>query len=114
MGELTAWGNPVAAVGESNNFAVSFDKVVDSGELLTGTPTVEEVTTTDLTIENKAVSGVALSIRGETVAIGKAVTFSVSGQTLASSPYTVKITVSTDSTPSQTKIRFIQFYVGSD
>ena len=109
MGLNTADERPVAAVGETNNFAVSFVGVLDSGELLSGTPTVAEQTTSDLTISNEAVNTSALTINDRSVAIGKAVQFSVSGQTTANSPYTLKITVSTDSSPAQTKVKYITF-----
>ena len=105
----TAPERPVTAVGETNLFSVSFVGVLDSGESLTGTPTVTEVGTSDLTIENKVVSTTSLTINGKSVAAGKAVQFKVSGQAVANSPYTVKITVSTDSTPAQTKVKFVKF-----
>lgn len=50
-------------------------------EVATGMPTVAELTSTDLTIDQKAVSTEALVIRGETVATGKAVQFRVAGGT---------------------------------
>ena len=102
MAENTAKERLTAVVGETRLFSVSFDGKLDSGELLTGTPTVVEVTTSDLTISNKAVNVAALSINHETVAIGKAVQFKVSGQLAASSPYTILITCGTDSDPAQT------------
>ena len=102
---------PSAAPGSVDNHAVSFAAVLDEGELLTGTPTVEEVTTSDLTITNKALNTVALTINNQSVAIGMAVQFRVSGQLVTGSPYTIKITVGTDSTPAQTKVKWIKFVV---
>ncbi len=81
--------------------AVSFQGKLDSGELLTGTPTIVEVTTSDLTLANKAVSTVALTIDGTSNAIGEAVQFSVTGGT-AGVTYTINAQVGTDSTPAQT------------
>ncbi len=81
--------------------AVSFQGKLDSGELLTGTPTVVEVTTTDLTLANKAVNTAALTIDGVSNAIGEAVQFSIAGGT-AGTAYTINIQVGTDSTPAQT------------
>lgn len=107
----TAPERPIAIVGETNNFSVSFADVLDSGELLTGTPLVVEVTSSDLTISNKAVNTGALTINDISVAIGLAVQFKVVGQIVASTPYTVKITASTDSTPAQTKVRYVKFKV---
>jgi hypothetical protein len=64
-----------------------------------------------LTISNAAVNTAALTINDITVAIGDAVQFKVLGQAVANSPYTLKITVSTDSTPAQTKIGYVTFGV---
>jgi hypothetical protein len=102
---------PVIPEGETNNFAVSWVRVLDPGELLTGTPLVVEETTSDLTITNKTISTATLSINGRDVVAGQAVQFVVSGQIVAHSPYTLKLTVTTNSTPPQTKIRDIRFSV---
>jgi len=107
----TAPQQPVAAVGETNNFAVSFAGVLDDGELLTGTPSVAEVTTSDLSISSPTLNTIALAIDNESVAISEAVQFRVSGQQTSGSPYTLKITVTTDSTPAQTKVKWIKFRV---
>ena len=98
-------------VGETRNVAVSFAAKLDSGELLTGTPTVVEVTSSDLTITNEVVSTGELTILGETVAIGQAVTFTVSGA-LASGGlttplskaglYQIKVTPLTNASNAQT------------
>lgn len=93
-----------ASVGSTRNVAVSFSGQLDDGELLTGTPTITEGTTTDLTINNKAVSSAALTINGITVPIGEAVQCSVSGFVSANYPYTINISVTTDATPAQTLI----------
>ncbi len=111
MGINTAMERPVAVVGETNNFAVSFFGVLDSGELLTGSPTVVEVTTTDLTIGNKAVNTAALTISERTVIVGNAVQFNVLGQLTGNSPYKLKITVTTDASPVQTKVKYVEFRV---
>ncbi len=50
-----------------------------SGELFTGTPTVTELTTSDLTIDNVAVSTSELTIDGVAVPAGQAITFRASG-----------------------------------
>jgi len=90
-------------VGATRNISFAFDDVVDSGELLTGTPTILEVTTADLTISNKVVSTAILEIDGIDTPIGEAVQCSISGG-VADTSYDVLITVSTDSTPAQTLI----------
>ena len=105
---------PVLAVGETRNFAVSFVQILDEGESLTGTPTVAEQTTSDLTISSKVVNTAALTIDGKTVPIGHAVQFRISGQVVASSPYTIKITVGTDATPAQTLVKYVQFEVDTE
>lgn len=102
---------PVFAVGETNNVSVSFADVLDEGELIAGTPVVIELTTSDLTIENKRVNTAAVVMGEQTIAIGKAVQFSVSGQGTANTPYTIKITATTDSDPAQVKVRGINFTV---
>ncbi len=86
---------------ETRAVKVSFADDLDSGELLTGTPTVAEITTSDLTLANKAVSTGSLTILGKTVATGAAVQFTVTGGT-AGTTYEVKITCGTDATPAQT------------
>jgi len=87
-------------VSEERNIAFAFDDVVDSGELLTGTPTIVEVTTTDLTITNKVVSTAELTIDGIATPTGEAVQCHITGGT-ADTTYEILITVSTDSTPAQ-------------
>jgi len=88
-------------VGDERNIAYAFDDVVDSGELLTGTPVILEVDTTDLTISNKVVSTAELTIDDITTPIGEAVQCHITGG-VANKTYEVLITVSTDSTPAQT------------
>jgi hypothetical protein len=101
---------PTISAGETESCAVDFTDRLDSGELLTGTPTVTEVTTADLTLGSKAVNTSALTMFGSTVAVGAAVQFTVSGQQ-ASSLYTLSITVSTDATPARTFARYATFCV---
>jgi len=63
---------------------------LDTGETLTGAPTVAEVTTTHLTLSNKIVNVAVVSINGQTVGIGLAVQFKVAGGT-AGTVYTINI-----------------------
>ncbi len=100
--------NDVAA-GETRNFAVSFSGKLDSGELLTGTPTIVDNAAPSpevLTIANKVVSTGALTINDVTVPIGEAVQFKASGFVSGSS-YTFKITATSDATPAQTLIGYV-------
>lgn len=88
-------------VSANRNIAFAFDDVLDSGELLTGTPTILEVTTTDLTITNKTVSTAELTIDDIATPLGEAVQCHITGG-VANTTYEVLITVTTDSTPAQT------------
>ena len=88
-------------VGETRNVAVSFAAVLDDGELLTGTPTVVEVTSTDLTLSNKAVSSDAMIVNGVQCAAGQVVTFTVAGG-VAGEAYEIRVTVGTDAAHAQT------------
>lgn len=88
--------------GDVEVVAVDFGPWLDSGESLTGTPTVAEVGSSDLTLDNAAVSTGSLVINNKTVAAGNAIQFRVQGQQEGTT-YTVKITASTDGTIARTK-----------
>lgn len=94
---------PILSVGDTDIGSIDYQDYLDSGELLTGTPTVVEVTSSDLTLGNKAVSTAALTIRGRTSAIGQAVQFSVLGQA-AGTKYRIRVTATTTSTPARVKV----------
>lgn len=81
--------------GETRNVSIDFAGKLDSGELLTGTPTVEEVGSSALTITNKQVNATSKTINGRDAAAGEAVQFRVSGL-VAGTSYLIKVTVSTD------------------
>jgi len=85
---------------EVRNLAVDFTDKLDSGELLTGTPTVSG-DPAGLTIASVAVSAGALTILGTSVLTGQAVTCSVSGGS-AGTRYTLTIQCGTDATVAQT------------
>ena len=99
-------------VGETRNVAVSFAAKLDSGEVLTGTPTIVEVTSSDLTITNKVVSTASLTILGETVATGLACTFTVTGAVAGggltsgryAGLYQIKVTPATNASNAQTLV----------
>jgi len=86
------------AYGETVPVSVSFIDILDSGVLLTGTPTITEVTTTDLTLTHKEVNTSAITINGVSNAIGQAVTFLIAPSVSATGEYTVLITCGTNST----------------
>lgn len=85
---------------ETRNLAVDFTDKLDSGEELTGTPTVTG-SPSGLTIASIAVSAGSLTILGTSVDSGKAVTCSVSGGA-AGTRYTLTVTCGTDATVAQT------------
>ena len=83
--------------GSTRNVTVSFHDTLDSGVTLT-LSTIAEVTTTDLTITNKAINTAEVTVpdNGETVtvAVGQAAQCTVAGGTAGLS-YLVRITVTT-------------------
>lgn len=104
-------------VSEVRNAAVSFSGLLDSGEVLTGTPTVLVTDPTEspetLTLSDKVVNTAAIVVNGVTTAIGNAVQFSVSGGT-ANTEYTIQLSCDTDATPTQTLIGDIVLKVVAD
>lgn len=86
------------AAGETRNVAIDYSDKLDSGELLTGAPSVS---VTGMTASNQSVNSTELTIQGDAVAAGKAVTFTLAGGTAGTS-YLVTVTVSTDATNAQT------------
>ena len=88
------------STAETLNVAVDMSGKLDGAEVMTGTPTITEVTTSNLTLSNKVVSTAELTINGATVAIGKALQFAVSASTTGD--YTIDLQCGTDSTPAQT------------
>ena len=114
MARNTAPQRPVSVVGNTELCSVSMVGQLDSGELVATVTDVVEQTTTDLTISNKAVSTAALTINNISVAVGEAIQFKVVGQVVANSPYTLKITFVTDSTPAQTKNVYVKMDVATE
>lgn len=91
-----------ASEGEEINSAISFSGELDSGEKLTGVPTVLEDTTSDLTITNKTINTAILEdVNGVDVPVGEAVQYHIAGFVSASFPYTINITATTDASPPQ-------------
>lgn len=93
------------SVGATRLVRINGTNDLDDGASFTGTPTVAEVTTTDLTLDNKAVNTATYSdsVTGETVAIGKGIQFTVAGGT-RNYTYRVRVTCSTDSSPAETLV----------
>lgn len=83
-------------VDETRRIVVSFADFLAVDELLSGTPTVEEVSTSDLTITSEAINDTETALlHGRTVPISNAVTFLVSAG-VAGREYTLDVTVETD------------------
>jgi hypothetical protein len=105
---------PAAYVPIGSTVVVTFDMTdrLYSGELLTGTPSVEDANATgDLSITNKQINSVAFA--SEDIAIGKAVQFRISSTTTTEEAYEISITAVSDGVPAQTltdtmKIFFIE------
>ena len=91
----------IKTASEVRNVSISFADVLDSGELLTGTPTVTEITTSDLTFASETVNTGALTVNGLSVTAGQAIQFRVSGGS-ANVDYNVQLIAGTDATPAQT------------
>ena len=106
------------AVSESRNVAVDFGGKLDSGELLTGTPTISiaspSVSPEDMTITSPIVNTSILTVNGVSVPVGEAVQFHVSGGIVANSPYTIHISCGTDATPAQTLVGNIFLFIEDD
>jgi hypothetical protein len=97
---------------EVRNVAVDMRGKLDTGELLTGTPTVIEEDTANLTITNQAINVLPIVIMGQTVPIAQAVQFKVSGGLVGR--YSVRVTCDTDSVPAQTLIENLILMVTPD
>ena len=105
MGANTAPERPSVPEGATRNAKTSFKGQLDSGELLSSTPVVTEMTTSDLTISNEALNTSTITVGDDTsVLASQAVQYTVTGQLVANSPYTLKIVVSTDA--SQTLVAY--------
>lgn len=93
------------SVGSTEIVSINYTAILDSSEVLTGVPTVSELTTSNLSLGNKLVNTATYTeaITGDTVAVGKAVQFTVTTSTAGS--YVIRVTVSSDSTPTRTFVR---------
>jgi len=85
---------------ETVNISVDCTGWLDDGELLSGVPTIPDVT--GITISSKSISTAIRKINGVNVAVAKAIQFSVTGGTAATS-YDITMSCATNSTPAQTK-----------
>ncbi len=76
--------------------SVSFLGKLDTGELLTGTPTVTAEAGAGLTLSNKTVNSEAVTINSVSHAIGQAVQFKVDATAATDGEWTIDITCATD------------------
>jgi hypothetical protein len=90
-----------SSVDDEEAGAINISPYLDSGELVASV-TVTEITTSDLTLTNKAVSTAQLTILDETVPIGEAIQFTYSG-CLVGVLYKLAVQITTDSTPARVK-----------
>ena len=93
--------HPDIGSGETLNGGVDFTSQLDSTESITGTPTVVEETTSDLTISAISGNAAAVTINGTSVGIGKAVLFTVTGA-VSLTEYSLLVTCATDASTPQT------------
>ena len=100
---------PRKSPNDTDAGAVNFALELRSGELLTGTPTVAEQTTSALTISNAGLNSGSVEIAGQTAAANQAVTFSVAGGS-SGTLYSLKVTCGTDSSPARSLNRLVDFY----
>lgn len=87
---------------EVRNCAISFSNALDSGESLTGTPTIS-ATPDDLTFASAQVNVGTITINGVSHAAGQAVQFRVSGGSHGVK-YSCEASCATNATPAQTII----------
>lgn len=93
----------IKKAGETRTYIVCFSEKLCTGEVLTGTPTVEELRTSALTLSDAALTSTEWTISGRPIKAYTAVQFTVSGGT-ARTDYTIRVTAGTDSSPEQTLI----------
>ncbi len=89
---------------EDRILTFDFSEDLSSSELLSGTPTVIEQVTNDLTISNESINTVELDFDGYIIPIGKSVQCFVVGGNVGSEEeiiYNLIIKTASDSTPSQ-------------
>ena len=100
---------PRKSPNDTDAGAVSFALELRSGELLTGTPTAEEQTTSALTLSNVGLNSGTVDIAGQSTLANQAITFSVSGGS-SGTLYSIKVTCGTDSSPARSLNRLVDFY----
>jgi len=115
MAEATIPGSHWKTVSEVVTLNVAFlNRLKASGKVLSGTPTIIEVGTSDLTLANKTLNSGALVIDTVSQAANQAVTFSVTGG-VAGTRYRIRITVADNgSAPAHTFVETLNMDVHPD
>lgn len=103
---------PCFGPGSESNVAVGINGL-PAGVLLVGTPLVEEVGSSDLTITQEAVNGSDKVIFGVTYITGTAVLFHRAGGQ-AGRQYTLKLTVATSAIPADQVVGYLRFTISRD
>lgn len=96
------------AASDDTPISVDFSATLDSGDTLTGTPTITEVTTSDLTLANKTVNASAVVVNGVSRAAGQVIQFSCTG---GDGGELYKIKMSCDTTNGRTIVRGVKLRV---
>tara|TARA_B100000965_G_C18913908_1_gene465803 strand:+ start:61 stop:381 length:321 start_codon:yes stop_codon:yes gene_type:complete len=96
-------------VGEVRNVAVDFRSVLDTDETLVDDANLAVTTDTGLTLASEAVNTATLTINGDSVPSGKAITFSATAVTAGT--YVIEIECDTNASPAQTIIERITMTV---
>ena len=91
------------SVGDQDLVSIDATPYLDDGELIQSITSVVD-TDSVLTIDNEIINTVNLTINGNTVIVGKALQFRVTGQ-LAGIEYRVRMTFVTDGLPARTCVR---------
>ena len=102
---ITLKQRPAVSAGAVEVISIDLTPYLDPGELVASLITPVEQTTSDLTLDSEKVSDEVLSILDDdNVEVGHAVQFRVQGQLAANSPYRIRITPTTDSTPARSPV----------
>lgn len=103
-------GEKIVHPDETRNIFVDFTKELeDTADTIVGTPSVSELTSTDLTIANIAIGTASFTDADDYVwGASKYITFTVSGM-LDDTDYDVKVTATTSAANAETLTRVVRF-----
>jgi len=93
---LISLGTKKVSLGTGSDIcSIVASKWLDPAEILTGTPIVEEQTTADLTLDNKTINSVGVTVLGKLRAAGHVVQFRFSGGTVGTT-YEIHVEATTN------------------